>query len=214
VGTIDWEWWVGKFQPIKQLKPICELADRAYTTTKEEAFAAPLAFIDVRAFYDGHNGACPQVIQRKYIDNLAGLSELEDTFTTAFESLERPDLAALVRGGKKYQRIPFVIGTDFSDLPILFLAFRQLVLGKNLKPTFEEWKKEAWDKYKAHPFLALKTMTWGAIEARSFSTWVTSGVEFESTNSSRISLSKNFPLRQSIVLDCQLVISVIWFGFS
>ena len=102
----------------------------------------------------------PQVIERKYIiDILEGLSELEDTFATAFESLERPDLATLVRGGKKYQRIPFVIGTDFSDLPVLFLAFRQLVLGQILKPTFEEWKKEAWERYKAHPFFALKTMT-------------------------------------------------------
>jgi hypothetical protein len=96
----------------------------------------------------------------KCIDILAGLSELEDTFATAFESLDRPDLAALVRGGKKYQRIPFVVGgSDFSDLPNLFLAFRQLVLGKDSKPTFEEWKKEAWEKYKGHPFLALKMMT-------------------------------------------------------
>ena len=35
-------------------------------TTKEEAFAAPLAFVDVTAFFDGHNGEWPpsQVIQR------------------------------------------------------------------------------------------------------------------------------------------------------
>ena len=95
----------------------------------------------------------------KYVDILAGLSELEDTFATAFESLDRPDLAALVRGGKKYQRIPFVVGSDFSILPNLFLAFRQLVLGKDSNPTFEKWKKEAWEKYKGHPFLALKMMT-------------------------------------------------------
>ena len=103
--------------------------------------------------------SAPQVYSGRYINILAGLSELENTFVTAFESLERPDLAALVRGGKKYQRLPFVIGSHFSDLPNLFLAFRQLVLGIDSKPTFEEWKKEAWGKYKGHPFLALKMMT-------------------------------------------------------
>jgi hypothetical protein len=40
------------------------------------------------------------------------LLQVEDAFVTALESLERPDLAALVRGGKKY--IPFVIGTTVS----------------------------------------------------------------------------------------------------
>ena len=29
---------------------------RAYTTTKEEAFSAPIAFLDVLAFYEGKNG--------------------------------------------------------------------------------------------------------------------------------------------------------------
>ena len=43
---------------------ICGLGDRAYMTTKEEAFAAPLAFVDVGAFYDDYNGECPQVIQK------------------------------------------------------------------------------------------------------------------------------------------------------
>ena len=98
------------------------------------------------------------VHSEKYIDILAGLSELEDTFVTAFESLERPNLAALVRGGKKYQRLPFVIGSDISGPPNLFLAFRKLVLGNCSKPIFEEWKKEAWEKYKGHRFLVLKTM--------------------------------------------------------
>jgi len=98
--------------------------------------------VDVGAFYDGYNG----------------LSELEDAFAFAFESLECPDLAALVRGGNEYQRLPFVIGSYVSDLPNLFLAFRQLVLGKDSKPTFEEWKKEAWGKYKGHPFLAVVSM--------------------------------------------------------
>ncbi|KAF8903325.1 hypothetical protein CPB84DRAFT_1774571, partial [Gymnopilus junonius] len=123
LGTIDWEW--------------------AYTTTKEEAFAAPLAFIDIGAFYDGQNN----------------LSDLENAFAGAFDLLQRPDLAMLVRGGKKYQRLPFVIGTDFFDLPNLFLAFRQLVLGQDSKPTFGEWKKEAWEKYKDHSFLASQTMS-------------------------------------------------------
>jgi hypothetical protein len=85
------------------------------------------------------------------------LSELENTFAAAFDTLERPDLAALVRNGKKYQRLPFIIGSDFMDLPNLFLAFRQLVLNEESKPTFEDWKKIAWEKYKSdHSFLALK----------------------------------------------------------
>jgi len=123
LGTIDWEW--------------------AYTTTKEEAFSAPLAFVNIGEFYDGHND----------------LSELENTFAAAFDTLERPDLAAFVRSGKKYQRLPFVIGYDFIDLPNLFLAFRQLVLSEESKPTFEEWKTKAWKKYKRDPFLTSKIMT-------------------------------------------------------
>jgi hypothetical protein len=64
----------------------------------------------------------------------------------------------LVRGGKKYQRLLFVIGAAFIDLPTLFLAFRQLVLGEDSKPTFEEWKKIAWERYESDPFLKSKIM--------------------------------------------------------
>jgi hypothetical protein len=85
----------------------------------------------------------PPVHSEKYIDILADFSELEgSTFASAFEYLERPNLAALVRGVKKYQHLPFVIGSYFSDLPNLFLAFRHLVLGKDSKPTLKSGKRK------------------------------------------------------------------------
>jgi len=51
------------------------LLNRAYTTTKEEAFAAPLAFVDVGAFYDGQNGECPQFISEKEMMNMSCRSQ-------------------------------------------------------------------------------------------------------------------------------------------
>ena len=89
----------------------------------------------------------------------ADLSELKNTFTAAFNTLEHSDLAVFIRSGKKYQRLSFVIGSDFIDLPNIFLTFHQLVLSEESKPTFEEWKNKAWKKYKGDPFLAWRTMT-------------------------------------------------------
>ena len=83
---------------------------------------------------------------------LAGLSEFEDAFAAVLESLECPDLAALVRGGKKYQRISFVTGTNFSDLPESLSCISSASSGS--KSTFEDWKKKTLGKkYKKYSFL-------------------------------------------------------------
>ena len=71
----------------------------------------------------GDPGEWPPGYSEEYILGLPDLSANSKIFSPLPSSnLNGPDLAALVRGGKKYRRLPFVIGGaaggDFSDLPI------------------------------------------------------------------------------------------------
>ena len=76
----------------------------------------------------GDPGECPSGYSEKYIDILAlpDLSANSKIFSPLPSSnLNGPDVAALVRGGKKYRRLPFVIegvaavtSQAASDLPI------------------------------------------------------------------------------------------------
>ena len=120
----------------KTLNLICRLADRAYATTEEEeAFSAPLVFVDVGAFYDSHNGErnahCPF---RKL--QTAGLNELRDASLLLSSHLNDPILLLSSVAARNTNSFHSSIGIDFSNLPYLFLAFRQLVLGKESKANF------------------------------------------------------------------------------
>ncbi|KAF9072361.1 hypothetical protein BDP27DRAFT_428575 [Rhodocollybia butyracea] len=102
VGIIDWEW--------------------AYTASKSEAFAAPLALVDVEAFFDGVNDLSPG----------------EEKLAKAYEELGRPDLAACVRTGKVYQRLPMIVG-QAPDV-IQLHAFQHALTGqKGEEGSIEEW---------------------------------------------------------------------------
>ncbi|KAE9398049.1 hypothetical protein BT96DRAFT_921044 [Gymnopus androsaceus JB14] len=59
----------------------------AYTASKSEAFAAPLALVDVEAFFNGVNELSPN----------------EEELAKAYEESGRADLAACVSAGKVYQ---------------------------------------------------------------------------------------------------------------
>jgi len=148
------------------MKPIYRPPHRVYTTTKEEAFSAPLAFVNIGEFYDGHNAECYSSFRElHYLTVLCRSQRARKYFRRCFRHTATSWPRCL--RPQQYQRLPFVIGYDFTDLPNLFLAFRQLVLSEESKPTFEEWKKKAWNKYKRDPFLASKIMPRGDIEVQS-----------------------------------------------
>lgn len=83
--------------------------DRAYTVPKAEAFAAPLALLDVDAFFDGRNELSPYELM------LAG----------AYMDLGRPDLADCVKGGRIYHRFAIMIGQPTS--PVQVNALKELI---------------------------------------------------------------------------------------
>ncbi|KAJ3888100.1 hypothetical protein GG344DRAFT_54366 [Lentinula edodes] len=109
VGVIDWEW--------------------AYTASKSEAFAAPLALVDVNPFFDGIND----------------LSSNEEHLVNAYNKYGFPDLAKCVRDGKVYQRLPMVIGQQ-PDL-VQLRALEHALTGKTLDcavniETVGEWVED------------------------------------------------------------------------
>ncbi|KAJ3899827.1 hypothetical protein F5879DRAFT_975291 [Lentinula edodes] len=109
VGVIDWEW--------------------AYTASKSEAFAAPLALVDVNPFFDGIND----------------LSSNEEHLVNAYNKYGFPDLAKCVHDGKVYQRLPMVIGQQ-PDL-VQLRALEHALTGKTLDcavniETIGEWVED------------------------------------------------------------------------
>ncbi|KAJ3809380.1 hypothetical protein EV368DRAFT_45890 [Lentinula lateritia] len=102
VGVIDWEW--------------------AYIASKSEAFAAPLALVDINTFYSGSDD----------------LSINERHLMNAYHELGFPALAACVRNGKVYQRLPMVIGQE-PDLVQLFALELALTGETGKAKTIEEW---------------------------------------------------------------------------
>ncbi|KAL0954972.1 hypothetical protein HGRIS_003902 [Hohenbuehelia grisea] len=110
-GVVDWEW--------------------AYTASKSEAFAAPLALVDVKAFFDGSNE----------------LSVNEERLVNAYEALGRPDLATCVRNGKVHQRLLMVIGQE-PDVLQLHALEHALTKEKGVEETTGEWVAGMLNKYK------------------------------------------------------------------
>jgi hypothetical protein len=108
--------------------------NRAYTTCKAQAFAAPIGFVSDPFFY-GKNSLCPR----------------EVALINAYEKLGRPDMAQLVRKGKKFQRLSFVLNGRQID-PVELLAIRAAFLdlpdGVTGQPTtMAEWIRVASERY-------------------------------------------------------------------
>ncbi|EIW67082.1 hypothetical protein TREMEDRAFT_64951 [Tremella mesenterica DSM 1558] len=111
-GIIDWEW--------------------AYSTTKSEAFSAPLGLVNISDYFNGSNSLSPQ----------------EERLAETYEKLGRPDLSAWVRASKKYQRLLHTIGQSPDIVMLLALGecFGQGLeekVEKNKQVSLVEWVIEA-----------------------------------------------------------------------
>ncbi|WWD08804.1 hypothetical protein V865_006917 [Kwoniella europaea PYCC6329] len=115
-GILDWEW--------------------AYTTNKEEAFAAPNGFVSAE-YIKGKNDQ---------------LSPREHAMIDAYISRGRPDLAECVRKGRKYHRLVDLFRDNvinISNINALERAFLDLpddYVGQS--QTIEQWVELMKEKYK------------------------------------------------------------------
>jgi hypothetical protein len=90
--------------------------------TQSRSFAAPLALVNIDAFFSGYNE----------------LSAEETQLALAYDALGRVDLGDCVRGGKLYQRLDQCVGRQ-PDL-VLLQALEELVSGKKGdERDLEEW---------------------------------------------------------------------------
>ncbi|WWD18195.1 hypothetical protein CI109_102644 [Kwoniella shandongensis] len=110
-GLIDWQW--------------------AYTTSKAEAFAAPLALLTAYDLYDSGTN---------------DLTQWEHALIEEYEDMGHPDLADCVRGGRLYHHLYITIGDEpnMINMECLREAFGRERLGHE---TYEEWGRWGWDKY-------------------------------------------------------------------
>lgn len=103
---------------------------RSFTASKDEAFAAPLVFIDVRKIYHG-------VVEPM---------ELEELLAKEYENLGRPDLADCVRRARRYHLLTYFLGGD--PWPHILRSFRTC-FGRPVKEeefegdTMEKWASAA-----------------------------------------------------------------------
>ncbi|KAK6907117.1 hypothetical protein I203_101106 [Kwoniella mangroviensis CBS 8507] len=115
-GILDWEW--------------------AYTTNKEEAFAAPNGFVPAD-YKKGKNDI---------------LSTRELALIDAYTSHGRPDLAECVRKGRKYHRLIDFLRHDVYDVQIInaleraFLGLPDNHIGQ--PSTLEDWLEAMKEKFK------------------------------------------------------------------
>jgi len=99
---------------------------RSRTTSKADAFAAPLGFIPIEFFYGDND-----------------LSLLEIALAAAYRTLGREDLAKFVVNGKRYQRLDNLLHGDFPSFGAM----------KALRACFDDpqqdWPKRhgEWDLY-------------------------------------------------------------------
>ncbi|KAK8865629.1 hypothetical protein IAR55_000774 [Kwoniella newhampshirensis] len=123
VGVLDWEW--------------------AYTTTKTEAFCAPMGLFWSSEWAAGDNALTPE----------------EQLLIDIHEAKGRPDLADCVRNGRVYQRLldnmrdDDLFGPDLHRINALRDAFLGDKAGKPFG-TIEEWKEYNMSKYGDDPRIA------------------------------------------------------------
>lgn len=104
----------------------------ASVEAKELAFSSPCMMWPVGEFYDGSKV----------------LSDEETKFAAIFEWRGRADIAALIRGGRKWQRYLFFMGGgiphDMAEFVPLFQGLRKSSLGKDEEAnisSYSEWKE-------------------------------------------------------------------------
>lgn len=109
---------------------------RSYTTAKADAFAAPSIFVDFQKYSGGSNDLGPY----------------EAVLAQAYEDLGRPDLAAYVRNGKKFQRLYDKLDGGFCDFPDLNATRRAFLDLPDHIPQpshMDEWVVEATARHRA-----------------------------------------------------------------
>jgi hypothetical protein len=74
------------------------------------------------------------------------LSALETELAVALEEKAHQTLATYVRHGKKYQRLPFVIGGEVRDLEGLFMGLYRATYPLQ-EVSWAEWLEQATVKY-------------------------------------------------------------------
>lgn len=130
VAAIDWE----SLVYLAQKRVLID--SRAYTTCKAEAFAAPIGLIDNSLPGDSNI-----------------LSYQEEALASVYESeLGRPNLALIVRKGKKYQHLSSIILFGMWLLPQSLNALRRAFLdlpdGIEEPQTEEEWVANCIGRYR------------------------------------------------------------------
>ncbi len=105
---------------------------------KELAFSSPCMMWPVGKFYDGSNV----------------LAVDEERFAAVFEKRGRADMAAIVRGGRRWQRYLFFLGGgipgDMTEFEPLFQGLRKIFLGEKEQESvseYQEWKQKALAKF-------------------------------------------------------------------
>ncbi|WWC99081.1 hypothetical protein V866_005975 [Kwoniella sp. B9012] len=115
-GILDWEW--------------------AYTTNKEEAFAAPNGFVPAE-YKKGKNDI---------------LSTREEALIEAYLSHGRPDLAECVRKGRKYHRLIDFLRHDVHEVEIINALERTFLCLPDdhtaQSATLEDWLEAMKEEYK------------------------------------------------------------------
>ncbi len=105
---------------------------------KELAFSSPCMMWPVGKFYNGSNV----------------LAVEEEQFAAVFEKRGRADMAAIVRGGRRWQRYLFFLGggipRDMAEFEPLFQGLRKSFLGEGEQrfvSEYQEWKQKALAEY-------------------------------------------------------------------
>ncbi len=110
----------------------------ASAEAKELAFSSPCMMWPVGKFYDGSNV----------------LAVEEEQFAAVFEKRGRADMAAIVRGGRQWQRYLFFLGggipRDMAEFESLFQGLRKSFLGEGEQgfvSEHQEWKQKVLAEY-------------------------------------------------------------------
>jgi hypothetical protein len=106
----------------------------AFFAPKETAFQCPLFMVDVENLYGGY----------------PTISTDEETFAQEFESVDRPDIANIIRHGRRYRSVDYALYTDThdrEDFEGLFAGAWRVIEGEEREFSWDSWKKVAQKQY-------------------------------------------------------------------
>jgi hypothetical protein len=98
----------------------------AFFAPKEIAFQCPLFMVDVEKLYGGY----------------PTISKDEETFAQEFERVDRPDIANIIRNGRKYRCFEYALYTDThnrEDFEGLFAGAWRVIEGEEREFSWDSW---------------------------------------------------------------------------